>query len=60
MRLKELRDLHCSPSAVHDGNRAGRACGAYGEYVQGLVVGREGKRPLGRLSRRLVDDIKMS
>ena len=27
MRLKELRDLHCSPSVVRDDNRAGCACG---------------------------------
>ena len=60
MRLEELRDLRCSPNVVRDDNRGGRACGEYGEYVYGLVVGREGKRPLGRPSRRLGDNIKMS
>ena len=59
MLLKELRDLHCSPNVVRDDNRAGRACGEYGECVQGLVVGREGKRPLGRPSRRLVGNINL-
>jgi hypothetical protein len=38
MCLKDLRDLHWSPSVVGDDNRAGLACGECGEYVQGLVV----------------------
>jgi len=41
MRLKELRDLHCSPSVVRNGNRVERACGEYRECVRGLLVGRE-------------------
>ena len=43
-------------------NEMGGACGAYweGRGVYGVLVGKpEGKRPLGRHRRRLVDNIKM-
>jgi len=38
----------------------GWACGAYGEGVDRVLVGKpEGKRPLGRPRRRWEDNIKM-
>ena len=38
----------------------GRACGAHGGGVHGVLVGKpEGKRPLGRPRHRWEDNIKM-
>ena len=46
--------------AIVQDNEMGGACGAYGEGVHRVLVGKpEGKRPLGRPRRRWEDNIKM-
>jgi hypothetical protein len=57
----EFNDPYCSPTIKIEKNEMGGACSAYGEGrgVYRVWVGKpEGRRPLGRLRRRLEDNIK--
>jgi hypothetical protein len=66
LHTEELNDLYSSPTSCWgvkiENNEVGGSCSTYGDRkgVYRVVVGKpEGKRPLGRLSRRWVDNIKL-